>query len=556
MSALAERRLIPAGAGVSASPFRAPGSMETQATAPTGAAARAPLGGDSTRLLLAAVEQAAETIVVTDAAGLIVYANPAFERTTGYSVQESLGKNPRVLKSGSHPPEFYRQMWSTLNSGHVWRGRFTNRRKDGSLYEEDATISAVRDASGSIVNFVAVKRDTTRERLLETQVRRAQRDEAVWRLTSGIVHDFNNLLTVMNGLVDVIGSRPSLADEDRALLSQASEAARRASGLSRRLFSFCHRSAMQPEVTDLNSVILNLTRLLQRTVGEDLTLETRLEEGLPAILADGLMMEQVLMNLVVNARDAMPRGGRVSILTQVVEVRPNGALRPVGARSGRFVLLRVQDTGQGMTAETKGRIFEPFFSTKDSSRGTGLGLFNVHSIVEEHQGWIEVESVPGKGTTFDIFLPIPSGTAEESMWKPAEVAPARGGTETILLVEDEEPVRRLTKLVLERQGYCVVEACSALTALLACSNHTGPIDLVLTDVVLPGSICGPELAVELKSRLPSLKVVYASGYADSALFEKAPVTLVEGVNFLKKPFMPAALLHVVRQALDGMTPTS
>ena len=505
---------------------------------------------EAQRRLATAVEQAAEAIVIADVQGAILYVNPAFEKITGYSPQEALGQNPRLLKSGKHDLKFYTEMWNTLVKGEVWHGHFINKRKDGTLYEEDASISPVRDAAGQIVNYVAVKRDVSREVQLEAQLRQAQKLEAVGQLAGGVAHDFNNMLAVIRGSAELL-----LMDEEqlgagaREGLKHVIGAADHAAKLTRQLLIFSREQVLQSQPVALNDLIGNLTKMLKRVVREDIRLECRYAAQLPFIQADPGMLEQVLLNLVVNARDAMPNGGQLLITTEGTSVAEAYAQTNREARAGEFVCLTVSDTGTGIAPEHLQRIFEPFFTTKEAGKGTGLGLATVYGIAKQHQGWIEVSSRLGEGATFRIFLPAIPAPVEKAGEAPAE-AKVRGGTETILLVEDDEAVRMITRRVLERYGYTICEACTAREAQEIWRSRREEVALLLSDIIMPEGITGRDLAEELRKDRPGLKVMFMSGYSAEVLGKETEFFRRTRSHFLPKPCSPAKLLQTVRQCLD------
>ncbi len=324
--------------------------------------------------LATAVEQSVETIVITDGSGAILYTNPAFEKTSGYTCAEALGQNPRILKSGKHDGEFYRRMWAVLCGGEVWSGRLINKKKDGTLYEEDATISPLRDPAGKVVNYVAVKRDVTHEAQLEAQLRQAQKMEAVGQLAGGVAHDFNNMLAVIRGNAELL-----LMDDEqhtaatREGLKHVVEASERAANLTRQLLAFSRKQVLQSQPLVLNEVIANLTKMLRRTIGENIDLQCHYAAPLPYIQADTSMMEQVILNLVVNARDAMPEGGQLRIVTESLTLDAAATQVNPEARVGEFVCLRVRDTGTGIAPEVLPHVFEPFFTTKEVGGARGWG---------------------------------------------------------------------------------------------------------------------------------------------------------------------------------------
>ena len=349
------------------------------------------------RLLAAAVGQADESIVITDDAARIHWVNPAFERTTGYSKEESIGQNPRILKSGRQDEAFYAEMWKTLARGEVWRGRFTNRRKDGTLVEADATISPVRDASGAVTHYVAVQRDVTRETALQRQLELSQRVEALGRMAGGIAHDFNNLLGVIRGYAELLLRYPQGPDDVRAALEEMVRAADRGARLTSQLLAFGRRQVLKPHVVDLRAALSEMDTMLRRILGETVELEVRAPAPVWVSVDPG-RLEQVVLNLVVNARDAMPAGGRLTIEVQSRDGDGDGG-------SPATALLRISDTGEGMTADVLDHLFEPFFTTKAEGKGTGLGLATVYGIVTQSGGAVLVDSAPGCGATFQISLP-------------------------------------------------------------------------------------------------------------------------------------------------------
>ncbi|MGD0260773.1 MAG: response regulator [Verrucomicrobiota bacterium] len=383
---------------------------------------------------------------------------------------------------------------------------------------------------------------------LEAQFRHAQKLESVGQLAAGVAHDFNNILTVIQGYSDCLLARsPGDASTEKAL-KQISAAARRAAALTRQLLLFSRKQVIQPKVLDLNAVLQNLANMLPRLLGEDIVLEFNYASSLPPIEADTGMLEQIVMNLAVNARDAMPKGGKLCVGTASVEIDDDYVRQHPESRAGTFVCLAVADTGCGMDRQTLDRIFEPFFSTKEVGKGTGLGLATVYGIVKQHRGWIEVSSQVGCGTTFKIYFPA---TARESSAtaEPSTVPRAvRGGKETILLVEDEPVLRELVREILGQYEYRVIEAASGVEALKAWDEHDGQIDLLLTDMVMPEGMTGSDVAAQLRKRRPALKVIFTSGYSAEVMgkgFSQSDMA------FLSKPFLPPQLAQLVRQCLDA-----
>ncbi len=497
------------------------------------------------RRLSRAVEQSPCAVIITDCTGAIEYVNPKFTEVTGYAAEEVLGRNPRILKSGRHPPSFYQELWGTITAGKEWRGEFCSRRKDGRLYWETASISPIRDAGGAIASFVAVKEDITEKKQLEEQLRQAVKMEAVGRLAGGVAHDFNNLLCIINGYSELLlrGLPPN--DPTRGLLQEIRRAGERSASLTRQLLTLSRKQVVVPRVLDVNAVVLDIRKMLRRLIGEDVELRTDLDPSPGNVRADAGQLEQVLLNLTVNARDAMPRGGTLTLQTR----NAGGGQGPDGAgtRPGQYVMLAVTDTGCGMADEVQEHLFEPFFTTKGRDQGTGLGLATVYGIVTQAGGHIEVVSAPGRGSTFRIYLPRVEEGLEAVSSAPA-LAASPQGTETVLLLEDEPAVRALVAHILRGSGYSVLEAAEGEEALRVCRQHGGPIHLLVSDVVLPGG-GGPGVAERLLPLHPGLRVLYLSGYADDAVFRHGVVP--ENGHFLAKPFAAAALARKVREVLDA-----
>jgi two-component system cell cycle sensor histidine kinase/response regulator CckA len=499
------------------------------------------------RRLNTAIEQAAESVVITDTSWNILYVNPAFERVTGYSRSEALGHTPDMLRSGAHDAGFYRILETTVSSGQVWRGRLVNKAKDGSPFTEDATIAPVRDESGTIVNFVAVKRDITHELQLEEQFLRAQRMEAVGRLTAGIAHDFNNLLTAINGFAELL--QMSFASDHPAyeLSGKILHGGRRAADLVGQLLAFSRKQMTQPQVLHLNDVVTNMNKMLQRIIGEDVQLVTSLGSDLWQVKADRAQIEQIIVNLAVNARDAMPNGGSLFIETSNVALDETYVAGHLGAQVGEYVQLAISDTGLGMSQEVQARIFEPFFTTKGVGEGTGLGLATVYGIVKQNAGDIWVYSEEGHGTTFKVYLPRVA-SVRVPLARPAALAEIPTGTETILVAEDNAEVREMVRRVLRGQGYRVLEARNGAEALQVVADASSPIHLLLTDVVMP-EVGGSVLADQLMALRPGIKVLYMTGYAGHTVAHLGEQDA--GMAILEKPFGPPALARKVRAVLDS-----
>jgi PAS domain S-box-containing protein len=496
--------------------------------------------------LATAIDQAGETVLITDARGIIEYVNPAFERTTGYSREEAIGQTPRVLKSGRQDRTFYEDLWKTLLAGRVWIGRFTNRRKDGALFEEEAVISPVFDTQGHITQFVAVKRDVSKEVELEARLRQIQKMEAVGQLAGGVAHDFNNMLSPILGYAEMLLDDLHPADDRYDQVMEIKKAGERSRDLTRQLLAFSRKQVLQVKSVELSQIVENMKKLLRRTLREDIRLQIIPGRTRCAVMADVGQVEQVLMNLVVNAQDAMPSGGDLTIEVSRADLKEKECAQHPGMVPGKYGVLTVGDSGLGMDRETLEHIFEPFYSTK-GERGTGLGLATVYGVVKQHHGHILVESELKKGTTVRVFLP--EGEDARPSLESAQAVPDRlGGEETILVVEDDGMVLRMAGTLLKRHGFKILSAAGGSEALAVLERHTGPVHLLLTDVIMPG-MNGKELYEILAQRRPGLKVLYMSGYTDDVIAGQG--LLEEGTHLIQKPFTVRDLPAKVRQLLDS-----
>ncbi len=627
------------------------------------------------QLLYKALESAANAVVLTNSLGTIIWVNAAFASMTGYSAGEAIGRNPRILSSGTHPQSFYKQMWETLQAGNVWCGEVINKRKDGTLYTELMTITpvsedpygvthfiaikqditqrriaeeairlneerlrlaqhaaelgvfevefpsgkrtwspemfrilgfpgdsppsgsqellrlchpddrsllegqfarlaagerlhvecrivppnselrwvevfakAIGDVAGRPVRYLGVVRDVTKRHLLEAQFRQAQKMEAVGRLAGGVAHDFNNILMVITGYGDLLKEQIGSDEQLARMIDEILKAADRAALLTHQLLAFSRKQVLMPKILDLNNVLADIGKMLPRLIGEDIDLRLVLADGVGRVLADASQVQQVVMNLVVNARDAMPDGGKLTIETANAEWKQMPEqMYGLETRPGSFVMLSVTDDGVGMDRETQAHLFEPFFTTKDIDKGTGLGLSIVYGIVKQSGGFILVDSKPGQGTTFKVHLPrVP----EEEAIVPAIMNSPKGRTctETILLVEDADGVRELMADFLRAQGYSVLEASNPRLAIEIAQRQDGPIQLLLTDITMP-EMSGMALAKELSASRPLMKMLYISGYTDREIMGDASTDPV--VNFLQKPFALDVLGRKVRDILEG-----
>ncbi|HTX20817.1 MAG TPA: PAS domain S-box protein [Candidatus Aquilonibacter sp.] len=494
-------------------------------------------------------ESIREVFWVTDPAKhQMLYISPAYETIWGRTCQ-SLYDSPQTWLDAIHPDDRSRVARASQlkqNAG-TYDEEYRVIRPDGALRWIHDRAFPVQDAAGGVYRIVGVAEDITDRRKLEEQFRQAQKMEAVGLLAGGVAHDFNNLLAVIQMQCGLMRAHGNLAPDQAECLDGINSATQRAADLIRQLLLFSRKETIQPRDFDLNQSINSLTKMLRRILGENIQVQFRFALQPLFIHADAGMLDQVLMNLVVNSRDAMPQGGRLVIETSAVEFDELSAAQSASARPGSFVCLSVGDSGCGISPENVPRIFEPFFTTKEVGKGTGLGLATVFGIVQQHQGWINVYSEVGRGTTFRIYLPRRIKMSE-SATSPAAPVAASGGHETILLVEDDAFVRASLRAALSRLGYRVFDAVNAVDALEVWQQHGDEIRLLLTDLVMPGKITGRELAGMLLSHHPKLKVIYMSGY--SAEIGEGNFPLEEGVNFLTKPFETSKLAETIRRRLD------
>jgi PAS domain S-box-containing protein len=504
------------------------------------------------RQLSAAVEQSPAAIVITDTRSRIEYVNRAFTLQTGWTREEVIGRNPSLLKSGHHPPEFYAALYAALARGDEYHAEMLNRRKDGTLFWERAAMSPIRDPRGRITHYLAVKEDITQRRESEAALRRTQEQlaqsqklEAVGRLAGGIAHDFNNLLGVIIGHGELAEASFARHPDARRRLQQILDAARRAAGLTRQLLAFSRRQVLEPRVLDLNAVVAETGDLLRRLIGEDVSLVSELDPALGRVRVDPGQLSQILVNLAVNARDAMPRGGTLRVVTSNADVDEAFASAHEPIRPGRYVQLVVADTGVGMDEAVRSRAFEPFFTTKPEGEGSGLGLSTVYGIVKQSGGYVWLDSAPGRGATITIHLP----RVDAPLDAPATPPPAgRRGSETVLVVEDQDSLRDLICEMLADAGYSVLAAADGLLALETSAGHPGPIDLLVTDVIMPG-INGRELLDRVRDARPGLRALFISGYTNDAIARSG--ARIEGASLLEKPFGRDDLLRAVREALSA-----
>lgn len=501
---------------------------------------------EANQTLRALIEASPLAVVAMDFDGNVRSWNRTAQQMFGWTEQDVLGQQfPAVPENDD---EFFRANLKRARHGETLSGIERQRlRKDGSLIDVALWNAVQRDASGVPVGVISVIADITQRKHLEEQLRQSQKMEAVGRLAGGVAHDFNNLLTVVTGFSQLVIDSMNPQDPLRAPLEEILKAGNRAAGLTNQLLAFSRRQMIRPTVIDINRVIADMERMLRRLISEDIELVLQLAPGLRSVRADLGQIQQVVMNLAINARDAMAEGGRLQIETSNVELRAIDLTAHPELRRGHYVLLSFTDTGEGMDETTRSRLFEPFFTTKGLGRGTGLGLSTVYGIIKQNGGDIAVWSEPGRGASFRIYLPGLSAEPEP-VHEPGIQAVQRGASETILLVEDEPGLRNMVRQVLGAQGYRVIEACDGRDALRAYRELSKPIDILITDVVMP-HMNGQELARQLTVLQPDLKVVYISGYAEPVLARYGVGN--EGVTFLQKPFTPGELRRTVRDALGA-----
>lgn len=498
------------------------------------------------KLLVTAINQADETVVITDLDGAIRYVNPAFEKITGYSSKEAIGKHPRFLSSGKQNRTFYKMMWNTLSQGDVWRGHFINRRKDGSLFEESATISPVRNREGETTNYVAVKRDVTRKKLLEKQLCQAMKMEAIGALAGGIAHDFNNILAGMIGYSELVRLKMPAADPRRKDMDQVILAGHRAANLIKQILTFSRQGEERLQPVVIQPILKEVVKLLRATLPATIQLKEGIVAKSGQVLADPTQIHQIVMNLCINAKHAM--GNKVGTLGVILSERHVAAQSVAGCpqlTDGTWLDLEISDTGCGMDKETRSKIFDPFFTTKETGKGTGLGLSVVHGIVKQCKGEITVASEPEQGTTFHIYLPVVAETKAFAKELISDEVP-RGKGERILFVDDETVITTLTQIQLSDLGYRVSTFTSPMAALDAYQKNPNDFDLLITDMTMP-KMTGTTLAEKVLAIRPDFPIILCTGFSEEVNEENIEIFGIR--EYISKPAGRYCLATAIRKAL-------
>ncbi len=502
--------------------------------------------GEYRSRLASIIDSSEDAIISKGLDGTITSWNKGAERIYGYTPEEVVGKNISLLAPSDHPDEIPGILQKIARGESVEHHESVRVTKDGRRLDVSISVSPLRDAKGDVVGASAIARDITAQKRAEDQLHQSQKMEAIGRLAGGVAHDFNNILGIINACAEFLRDRVDPAAESSQYVDNIKKSIERGSSLTRQLLAFSRSSVIQPRVLDLNERLKDVTKLLRPLMGDDVEILVVSKSPSAVIEADPGQLDQIVVNLAVNARDAMPRGGKFILETRAERFDESFAEQYQNMSAGKYVVLAVSDTGSGMDEATVSRIFEPFFTTKEVGKGTGLGLATVYGIVKQSAGHIMVYSEPGHGTTFKIYLP--SADHKIGIGSAAEVdtiAPQRQGT-TILLVEDDDIMRGLTRKALQEHGYNVVEADDGKSALEWVESHPGPIDLLLTDVVMR-RMSGPELVERLNASHPNLKVVFMSGYTGELIAERE--VLKRGITLLEKPFSRTALLNTIHTTL-------
>jgi PAS domain S-box-containing protein len=498
------------------------------------------------RQLSQAVEQSPVSVMITATDGTIQYVNPRFCEVSGYSAEEVKGQNPRILRSGIHPDEFYRHIWQTIGSGQVWQGELCNKKKDGKLYWESASIVGVKNLQGDITHYVAVKEDITERRRAEEQHARQERLAAVGQLAAGIAHDFNNILGVIVIYAQILNQSTELSAYLRQRAEIIRQQARHASNLIQQILDFSHRSNIEKQPIDLLLLVREQAALFERTLPENIEVQLAYDHTKYTLSADPTRMQQVITNLAVNARDAMPGGGLLRFALSKVRFDESDPLPVVTMKAGEWLRFSISDTGSGMSAEVMEHIFEPFFTTKERGQGAGLGLAQVYGIVRQHGGYINVTSQPGNGATFDLYFPPLAYSGDAQVAKDDLVDTPQGTGKCILLVEDNQPLRLGLSELLAGWDYNVVEASNGLEAVSILADEGERIDLVISDIIMP-TMGGADLFAYINERYPHIPVVFMTGHFDESEMKKFELLGLK--KWLLKPIDILILAQVVAELI-------
>ncbi|MCD6581906.1 MAG: PAS domain S-box protein [Desulfuromusa sp.] len=501
---------------------------------------------DQLQQLATAIEQVGEIIIITDIKGTIEYVNPAFTVATGYSNTEAIGQNPSILNSGEQADSVYSELWESITQGRTWKGRLINKKKDGNYFTEDATISPIFNSAGTIVNFVAAKRDITEQLLTEEKYRHAQKMEAMGQLAGGVAHDFNNMLAIILGQVEIALLKILPDNPLKKRLQEIKIAANRSSNLTQQLLGFARKQSRQSQILNLSDTVATMLTMLKHLIGEQLELRWSAEAELPLVDIDPGHFDQILTNLIINARDAIDGAGVISVKTRQVLLDETFCQNHPGSRTGEYILLDISDSGCGMSQEVLDKIFDPFFTTKEIGKGTGLGLSMVFGLIKQNNGYIIVNSTPEQGSTFSLYFPRIQIKEEPSIHSDNEIL--LDGTETILVVEDETALLDITTSMLTESGYRVLSAQGPFAAIQLAEKYKEPIHLLLTDIVMP-KMNGVELSDYLIKIEPEIKVLYMSGYPREHFSQLKQRNTT--VQLLKKPFSLHKLTQKVREVLDA-----
>ncbi len=499
------------------------------------------------RLAAAVFDSSQEAVVITDAADIIVSVNRAFTDVTGYTAAEAIGNNPAVLlASGKQDKVFQDAMWNEIQTRGCWHGEIWNKRKNGQIYPEWRSITTLTDAHGCVTHYIGIFSDISERKHMEEQLRQSQKMEAVGELAGGIAHDFNNILMVIIGYCDML--KMKLENDVSQLLDidQISKAANRAAVLTSGLLTFSRKQIMNPKNTDLNRIISDAGKFLRRIIGEDIRLTTTFKEKVLTVCVDGGQIAQMLMNLATNARDAMEKGGMLALETSLLELDESFVQTHGYGSPGWYARITVSDTGRGMDEKTRLKIFEPFFTTKDAGKGTGLGMAIVYGIIKQHNGYINVYSEPGNGTTFRIYLPVIAGEMVSDREIAVQAHP-KTGTETILVAEDDPAVRELEASILGKFGYEVILAEDGRDAVEKFAENQAKIRLILMDMIMPNKN-GKQAYDDIRLLQPDIKVIFVSGYSTDIVRSRGEID--EGADLIMKPVNASELLNAVRNTLD------